>query len=198
LKDARTTVSKIRNWATDWATNAQGFYAGAVGAARAADCAGSPNTELTTMQAPVVDRSRWWVVIGYEVEMLQQLINIPSQDPATKSWVLRNSITEGKVLHTRNLCDFCLSKLDSDIKPSDLFDNYDIEQKYQTLMALIEQLRQKYGKDEGSARWAFNKMLAHPTKERGERFEYGPFLDRVLPVLQEIMREIHRLRGGAL
>jgi hypothetical protein len=151
------------------------------------------------MQAPFADRSRWWVVIGYELDMLQQLINIPSEDPARKSWVLRNSITEGKGLHTRNLCDFCLSKLDDDIKPSDLFDDYDTDPKYETLKARIGQLRPRYGDNkEGSSRWAFNKMLAHPTKERGESFDYTPFLDRVLPVLQEIMREIHRLRGGAL
>jgi hypothetical protein len=151
-----------------------------------------------------VDRNRWWVVIGYEVSMfrgllgLRGLITVQSEDPQSSVWLLGNIIPESKVLHTRNLCDFCTSRRTDDIKPSDLFDNYDTDQKYETLRRLMKCLDQQYGtSDEGSARWAFNKKLAHPTKERGEGFDYTPFLDRVVPVLQDIIVEIETLRGSS-
>lgn len=151
-------------------------------------------------------RRRWWGVIGYEVEMLRGLrglrvlqgwVSDPSEDPRRTGWLLTMSINEGRVLHTRNLCDFCTPKYETDIRPCDLFDNYDTDPEYETLRGLIKRLGEQYDKkdDEGkSARWAFNKMLAHPTKERGKGFDYTPFLDRVLPVLEEIIRELE-LRG---
>ena len=46
-----------------------------------------------------------------------------------------------------------------------------------------------------TARWAFNKKLAHPTKGRGASFTYTRYLNRVLPVLQDVIAEIERLRG---
>ena len=116
-------------------------------------------------------------------------------DPQSSGWLVGNIIPESKVLHTRNLCDFCTSLRTDDIKPSDLFDNYYTDQKYETLRGLMKRLDQQYGKGEGSARWAFNKKLAHPTKERGESFDYTPFLDQVVPVLLKIIREIETLRG---
>jgi hypothetical protein len=94
------------------------------------------------------------------------------------------------------LCDFCTSKRLNDIKPSDLFDNYDTDPKYKKLKALINCLAQQYGTDQPEhARWVFDKMLAHPTKERQKSFDYTPFLDRVRPVLQAIIGEIETLRG---
>jgi hypothetical protein len=149
-------------------------------------------------------RRRWWGVIGYEVSMLRGLrglrglqgwVSTSSEDPQRTAWLLYNSIAEGRVLHTRNLCDFCTSKHQNDIKPSDLFDNYDTDPKYDTLKGLMKEIAERYGqnKDE-DARWAFNKMLAHPTQERDESFDYTPFIDRVLPVLEEIIGEIETLR----
>jgi hypothetical protein len=131
------------------------------------------------MSTPIgVDRSRWWGVLKYEVSMFRGLpglqqgvrgwVSIPPEDPRRIHWLLSNSITEGRILHTRNLCDFRTSRRTDDIKPSDLFDNYDTDQKYETLRGLMKRLAEQYGKGEGSARWAFNKKLAHPTKERGE------------------------------
>jgi hypothetical protein len=154
------------------------------------------------MSTPIaVDRSRWWVVIGYEVSMLRVLlglrgqITIQSEYPQSSVLLLGNIITESKVLHTRNLCDFCTSPRTNCIKPSDLFDNYNVDQKYETLRGLMKRLDQQYGRGEGSARWAFNTKLAHPTKERRKSFDYTLFLDRVLPVLQEIIGELETLRG---
>ena len=112
------------------------------------------------------------------------------------NFLLGNCISEGRVLHTRNLCDFCTSEKPNDIRPSDLFDNYDTDPRYDTLKGLMKRLKQQYGKgDRDDARWAFNKMLAHPIKERGESFDYSPFLKRVLPVLCDIIREMETLQG---
>jgi hypothetical protein len=67
----------------------------------------------------------------------------------------------------------------------------------------MRRVDKKYGKagrkagprtGQGSARWAFNKKLAHPTKGRGASFTYTRYLNRVLPVLQDVIAEIERLR----
>jgi hypothetical protein len=152
------------------------------------------------------NRHRWWVVIEYEVSMLRGLrglqtvkgwVNAPSSehDLRRTGWLLAMSVAEGRVLHTRNLCDFCTSTKTNDIKPHDLFENYDTDPKYDTLKGLMKEIAERYGQNkDGDARWAFNKMLAHPTQERDESFDYTPFLDRVLPVLEEIIGEIETLR----
>jgi hypothetical protein len=149
------------------------------------------------MSTPIDDpRRRWWIVIEYEVWMLQELNKILPTDPILSNLLLRNNITEGVVLHTRNLCDFCTSRRLNDIKPSDLFDNYDTAPRYDTLKELMKRLDQQYGKGkEGDVKWAFNKKLAHPTKERGECFDYTGFLNRVNPVLRDIIGELEALRG---
>ena len=132
------------------------------------------------MRTPIaVDCRKWWSVIGYEVSRFRGLLGlrgqifIQSEDPQSSVWLVGNIIPESKVLHTRNLCDLCTSSHTDDIKPSDLFDNYDTDQKYETLRGLMKRLDQQYGKGEGSARRAFNTKLAHPTKERGESFDSG-------------------------
>jgi hypothetical protein len=158
------------------------------------------------MSAPTAAdrRPQWWSVIGYEVSMLRGLQELegfriipPTKgDPVRSSWLLRNNTIEGRVLHKRNLYDFCTSKQNRDIKPSDLFDDYNTDPKYDTLKRLTKHLAQQYGNNvPGNPRWAFNKMLAHPTKERDSDFNYDPFLERVVPVLQEIIGEMETLRG---
>jgi hypothetical protein len=140
-----------------------------------------------------VDHNRWWVVIGYEVSMLRGLLAV---DARQSPLLIRNIISEGRVLNTRNLCDFCTSKAKYDIKPLDLFENYDTDPRYSTLRGLIDSLVREYGNGTpGDVRWAFNKMLAHPTKERGTSFDYDPYLTRIFPVLDKIILEIESLRG---
>lgn len=149
------------------------------------------------MSAPSLrNRNRWWRVIGYEVWMFGIMAKIPRDHPLRSNAPFNNSITENVVLHTRNLCDFCTSSRDDDIKPDDLFDGYASDRRYERLRRLMRRLDKKYGKGgKGSARWAFNKKLAHPTKARGTSFEYTRYLNRVDPTLQEIISEMKRLRG---
>jgi hypothetical protein len=140
-------------------------------------------------------RRGWWHVIGYEVSMLRWLNSIQADHPSPSS----NLITEGRVLHVRNLCDFATSKKANDIKPPDMFDNYDIDARYKQLERFRRRLDKKYGRGgKGSARWAFNKKLAHPTKVRGTHFDYTRYLSRVLPALDDFITEIESLRGGPL
>jgi hypothetical protein len=162
------------------------------------------DAEGSTMRTPIaVNRSCWWGVIEYEVSMFRGLPElgglgiVSPNNPNRSGWLVVNSIVEGRVLHTRNLCDFCTSKDVRDIRPSDLFDNYDTDSKYNTLKGLLQRLDQQYGrsKDETRARWAFNTKLAHPTKKRREGFDYGPLLNGVVPIIEEIIAELEILRG---
>lgn len=153
------------------------------------------------MSASPSDREAWWSVIKYEVNMLRALNNVNlSVDGPQIQWIFDNLITEGKVLHTRNLCDFCTSRKPSDIKICDLFDNYSTDDKYRKLRELVELLIQGYGKSDqvNSSRWVFNKMAVHPTKERGMGFDYNFHLKQVWPVLQNIIDELELLRGQPL
>jgi hypothetical protein len=129
--------------------------------------------------------------------MLQEL-----NTPQPSNWLLNNLITEGRVLHTRNLCDvFCGSGYKDDIKLTDLFDDYQTAtHKYQHLAELVTDLKDKYETSEqgSNVRSIFNKRLAHPTKERGTGFDYRPYLQRVWPVLHEIINELWMLRGQPL
>jgi hypothetical protein len=145
----------------------------------------------------------WSDVIGYEVQMLTALLQIPSTHPARSEQTLNNCISEGIVLHTRNLCDFCIPnpRFPDVIKPADLFANFDTDQKYQKLRELMNSLQDKYDTDSdpsnypGSVRDMFNKRLAHPTKDRTQGFDYAPYLNRVLPVLEQIIGEMVALGG---
>lgn len=149
------------------------------------------------------DRERWWCVIGYEITMLraaltiEMTVNGPADNARLSKWLLDNLIAEGKILHIRNLCDFCTSRKPDDIKPCDLFDDYHTDDKYVRLRKLIESLSRQYGAShqKNSPRWVFNKKLAHPTKERGKRFEYGPYLNQIRPLLEKIIIEVESLRG---
>jgi len=129
--------------------------------------------------------------------MFRELTAIPAGDPLRNIWVLRNGVPEGVLLHTRNLCDFCTSKNPNDIKPSDLFGDYEKKDpEHDELKRLISLLKKEYGANsKGSPKWALNKMLAHPTKERGDSFDYTPYLQRILPLLQGIITEIVRLEN---
>ncbi|MGA2411549.1 MAG: hypothetical protein ABSG46_14325 [Candidatus Binataceae bacterium] len=119
---------------------------------------------------------------------------------------IRNAISESRVLHARNLCDFCSAPWrPTDIKPKDLFDNYDTAVEYSALRSLVGDVATAYRTDacaviaaDGtsgfkSPKWAFDKMLAHPTQDRGTSFNYQPFLDLVVPKLRLVADEIRHL-----
>ena len=170
------------------------------------------------------DRDRWREVIKYEVWMFGETLkmaaapsaqNVPDGDPH------RNVVTESLVLHARNLCDFCTKGKEkyekNDIKPKDLFDEYNTAPEYSTLRDLVKDLRTAYEDevappsvrtgtiDAGSSfgsfietsfvtddlkitpKTAFDKMLAHPTKSR------DPHRFNYGPYLDLVLSKIRKL-----
>jgi hypothetical protein len=118
------------------------------------------------------------------------MVSIPANHPIRNDLRFNNCVNENVILHARNLCDFCTSPNPNDIKPSDLFDNYEKDPKYRLLRRLVRRVQQKYRKrGKGSVK------LAHPTKTRSTRFDYTRHLQRVRPALEDLIAEIERIRG---
>jgi hypothetical protein len=94
-----------------------------------------------------------------------------------------NVITESRVLHARNLCNVCCPpdpRWPDDLKPEHVFHDYTpAEQK--ALQTVSDRVKLAYdqkavmvlmpnGKVElQNPRWAFNKILAHPTQQARPR-----------------------------
>lgn len=143
-----------------------------------------------------------WAVLEYEVAMYLEMRRL-SADPATLllSDPIRNALAESHVLHARILCDlFSKEKRekDDDIDFQDLFDSWDTSPRYKSLKALIQQMGTAYGSGKGSPRWQFNKMLAHSTKNRSTKYDYGSALLAVDARIRGILRELVRLNPNAL
>jgi hypothetical protein len=160
-------------------------------------------------------RKRWLGVIGYEIKMLCALAKIKGRvirfevfPPVGQGDVgmIPNAIPESMVLHARNLCDFCMPRQHStDLKPENLFDDYYSNTRYDTLQKLAKDVHDAYAKkilsvvlpngntESWTPQWAFNKMLAHPTQDRGFGFDYASFLDLVVPKIKLLADEIGRL-----
>jgi hypothetical protein len=157
--------------------------------------------------ATAPERDHWLQVIGYEVWMLGETFKMVAvQAPLLIASSLLNAISESRVLHARNLCDFCNPPWrQDDIKPSDLFDNYDTATEYSTLRVFVDGAAKAYTTDtcpvvmpDGrlelrSPKWAFDKKLAHPTRQRGTSFDYSRFVDVVMPKLQQVVEEMGRM-----
>jgi len=60
---------------------------------------------------------------------------------------------------------------------------------------LIEKLRNAYGKrnEKDSSCWVINKMLAHPTRWRTDRFDYSKPLRQIEPIIFEVLSEIEKV-----
>jgi hypothetical protein len=110
--------------------------------------------------------------------------------------VVNNALTEGRVLHARQLCEIFLSRSteNDNVRLIHLVSESDQSQQ---LKKLVAELDEKYGnrRTEGSPCWVFNKMLIHPTTERSDGDDYQSALDAVKPILKLIVREIELKRG---
>ena len=156
------------------------------------------------------DPDRWREAVSYEFSMLGATLRMVAQEGA-----LHNAISESRLLHARNLSDFCSEPWRSnDIKPWELYDDYDTAPEYRTLRSLIKDVETAYRSEtcelvspDGtrvfkSPQWAFNKKLAHLTHDRGiefanqpdSGFDYQPFMDLVVPKLMLLAAEIRRLQ----
>jgi hypothetical protein len=124
--------------------------------------------------------------MSYEAYMLATALQLHPTDQLSQ-----NLVTEERVLHMRNLCNFCKPQRDTDLTPAHLFADYGKTPDYKPLGDAITEATSTYlyetrevelpsGKNARiSSKIAFDTMLAHPSEERGEGFNYEPF---VLPL----------------
>lgn len=102
--------------------------------------------------------------------------------------IVNNALTESRVLHARNVCDILLSSKsgsdNDDVRLKDLLPGFKSDH--------TKQLRKAYfdGPKDERPHWIFNKMLAHPTTERYDRYDYGPALARLAPHITRLLEEI--------
>ena len=139
-------------------------------------------------------RRQWLTAIDYEVEMYFATREM-SKEPCERH--RRNTITVSEVIHTRNLCNLCISTKDNDVKLVDILgEDPETSGNYPALAKLISDLRDAYGrfdKDVGTPRWSFNKRVAHITKDRAPNaadYDHRPELDAVRPILNKIISQI--------
>jgi hypothetical protein len=140
-----------------------------------------------------------WIVLNYEIEVFSETSQILRQGLAlsaadnlvTRGYVfgnLKNAVVESKLLHMRQLCEIFLSKGQEkdDIRLSDLFPDWDGEPERKNL---TDRLRSWYGRRscEGTPCWTFNKMLAHPTLQRGPCYSYEPVLANFEPIVRQMI-----------
>ena len=145
-------------------------------------------------------RRQWLIAIDYEVEMYRATREM-WKEPCEQ--YPRKEITVSEVIHTRNLCNLCISTRDNDIKLTDILgEDPDTSGNYPELAKLIGDLRDAYGRfdqDVGTPRWSFNKRVAHITKDRAPNaatYDHRPELDAVRPILDKIISEIEAVVGA--
>ena len=132
-----------------------------------------------------------WVTVGYEVEMFRRLLpHLKSSDESRPEWEIRNAITESALLHARQLADILLSrtKATTDIKLEGLMPNFQPTR--------LHELEQVYGDTRGGICHTLNKYAMHPTTLRTHLRDYMPELERLAPIIEDIVSEIERHRGS--
>jgi len=142
-----------------------------------------------------------WVVFDYEVEMYFETqraaiwVNKQLEENFPRAMLtLRNAIAESLVLHTRILIDILISKKNGndDIGLIDLLPDW-----CQTAEAsqLIKKLEYVYGtaREPNSPCWIFNKMLAHPTRQRSNMYDWGIIINKVSREIFEILLELRKI-----
>jgi hypothetical protein len=121
-----------------------------------------------------------WIVVEYEIQMFYELFHLQLKCEGPSIGILNNAITESKLLHIRNLVEvFNFSNGHSDdIRITGLIENW---KEVPHLEDAIRDLRAGYGRqnEENSPHWIINKMLAHPTSNRGGDYNYRAVFDKM-------------------
>jgi hypothetical protein len=140
-----------------------------------------------------------WIVFDYEIQMYFETRNLSrhlkTKDPRDIiNIIIKNAAVESQLLHTRIVTDILISKSseDDDITLKELLPEW---YNLQNGKALIEKLKNTYGKrnEKDSPCWVINKMLAHPTRWRTDRFDYGKSMRQIEPLIFEILSEIGKI-----
>lgn len=137
-----------------------------------------------------------WEVVAYEAKMLFglcRLLSVPESQPSNA--LIANAVVESACLHARILVDILLSKdsrRDDDIRLELLVPSF--------RPPSVDRLRVTYGdaRTEQSPCWILNKMIAHPTLQRGKSYDYTGVIRRLLPLIEAVWQEIESHQPSVL
>jgi hypothetical protein len=103
---------------------------------------------------------------------------------------IQNALAESLLLHLRIVIDMLLSKGsdDDDLTLTDLLPEFASEH--------VDKLKSAYGTRsiEDSPCWTLNKMLAHATVGRADKYDYTRALQPLTPIIASLLLEIERAR----
>jgi hypothetical protein len=132
-----------------------------------------------------------WVVYDYEVNMYMQMSALCMNGCRSHfSLPIQNALAESLLLHLRIVVDMLLSKGsdDDDLTLTDLLPGFTSQH--------IGKLKSAYGtrsiKD--SPCWTLNKMLAHATVGRADKYDYTRILQPLMPIIASLLLEIEKAR----
>jgi hypothetical protein len=136
-----------------------------------------------------------FIVVSYEIEMflgtqiLQKTkIQSKAQDKILEGF-LRNALTESRILQIRVLTEVFLSRgQKDDIKIDNLLPNWRQEN-----IEVFKELENAYMQPleiGESPKVYIDKLLAHATTKRGDRFNWVPVVNRMNPPLIKVLRTL--------
>lgn len=144
------------------------------------------------------------IVFDYEIQMYFETRNLLKHLSAKKTndvinMITKNATVESLLLHTRIVSDILISKGSEkdDIVLKALLPEWCDSKEGKVL---IERLKTTYGKrdEKDSPCWVINKMLAHPTRWRKDRFDYSKFMKQIEPLIFNLLSEIEKVTHRAI
>ncbi|HXQ38578.1 MAG TPA: hypothetical protein VN843_31545 [Anaerolineales bacterium] len=140
-----------------------------------------------------------WIVFDYEIQMYFETRNL-LRHSRTKhpndviNQITKNATVESMLLHTRIMINILTSKgsENDDITLRGLLPEWYSSENGRTL---IGKLKNAYGKrnEKDSPCWVINKMLAHPTRWRTDRFDYSKSMRQIEPLISELLFEMGKI-----
>ena len=139
-----------------------------------------------------------WVVFEYEVQMYWQsrVVLAKRLNPTSnEELIIKNALVESSMLHSRVLIDILLSRgpRSDDIHLEHLVTDW----QSTDLKTIIDKLKFVWGTSSqpNTPCWTLNKMLAHGTNLRADRFDYGALANSIDPIVWEAIHQIAKITG---
>ena len=138
-------------------------------------------------------------ILGYEVQMFLGLVPIaldPERFRQPGERLLKYAVVESAGLHVRNVCGILLDKGDNrEWKLRELLKpDADQQRKIDDARAKLKDAWGR-GDDPKSACVAFNEMVIHPSKCRGDYGVYDAFFRELTPIVRDFKKVIEELAG---